>query len=169
MNKTALLSLLALSACLLATPVHAQVPGSNAGDGVRFGISFGGISTVSATVELYRGSRSAELSVGTWDFTELSVSVVGRQYIGGRNLRPVVGAGLWVVGRPARASETRSSWALILRAPVGLDWSVADQHALGLFANVNRGLWVRRGNAEDTAPLVGRIVPLPELYYRYAR
>lgn len=142
-----------------------QSPG--AGDGVRFGISLGGISTVSVNVELFRDSRSVDFSLGTWSFRDLSVSVVARQYFGAGSARPVIGAGLWAVS--AAPDEGRTGWALVLRAPVGVDWAMADRHALGVFLNVNRALWVRRSNADDDAPLNRRLVPLPEIYYRYTR
>ena len=154
---------------LAGAPVAGQVPGADAGRGTRFGLSFGGISTVSVTVEVFRDARSVEASIGTWSFRDLSLSVVGRQYFGAARARPVVGAGLWLVGQPARPGEPRSSWALVLRAPVGVDTGFADRHALGLFVNVDRGLWVRRGDPADDTPVQSRLVPLPELYYRVTR
>ena len=56
-----------------------------------------------------------------------------------------------------------------VRAPIGVDWSVADQHAAGLIMNVNRGLWVKRSDPGDDLPLNRRLVPLPEVYYRFTR
>lgn len=152
---------------LLGQPVSGTAQGSGAGDGVRVGISFGGVSTVGLTLEFYRDTRSLDLTLGTWSFRDVSVSAVVKQYFGGRAARPFVGAGLWVVA--AAPGDGRTGWALVLRAPVGVDWAVADSHALGAVINVNRGLWVRRTNPDDNVPMNKRLVPLPELYYRLGR
>jgi len=150
-------------------PCHVAAQGSNAGNGVRFGLSFGGTSTVALDVEFYRDGRSLDLALGTWSFRALSFSAVAKQYFGGRAARPVVGLGLWIVGARTASTGERTGVALVLRAPVGLDWEFADQHAVGPFINLNRGLWVRRSNPDDDAPMVKRLVPLPQLYYRYRR
>ena len=144
----------------------AQTPGPDAGDGVRFGVSLGGISTVGVSVEFFRDSRSIDVALGTWRFRDVSFSVVARQYFGAGAARPVVGAGLWTV---AAKSDERIGWSLVLRAPVGVDWEIDHPHAVGAFLNVNRALWVRRSDPQDDAPLNKRLVPLPELYYRYTR
>lgn len=152
----------------LAFGTHARAQSPGAGDGVRLGVSFGGISTIALNVELYRDSRSLDLALGTWSFRDVSVSAVVKQYFGAGSARPVVGGGLWMVG--SWAGDERPGYALVLRAPVGVDWDVADsRHALGAFLNVNRGLWVRRSNPDDELPMNRRLVPLPEVYYRYRR
>lgn len=156
--RAALLTLL-----LLATPVSGQSPG--AGDGIRFGVSFGGVSTFALNVELYRDSRALDLALGTWSFRDLSVSAVVKQYFGAGSARPVAGAGLWMV--TSWAGNERPGLAIVLRAPLGVDWAVEDsRHAVGAFLNVNRGLWVRRADPDDQLPMNRRLVPLPELYYR---
>jgi hypothetical protein len=156
--------LLALAA---ASPAGAQ--GSGAGDGIRLGISFGGISTVGLVVELFDDTHAVEVVLGTWSFRDLSVSAVYKEYFGGSRARPFVGAGLWVVAAwPAETGE-RAGLALVLRAPIGVDWSFADAHALGLALNVNRGLAVRRSDPLDDLPMNRRFVPLPEVYYRFTR
>ena len=149
----------------LALPLSAQ--GSDAGDGVRFGISFGGISTVGLGVELFRDTHAVDLALGTWSFRDVAVSAVLKEYIGGSALRPFVGIGLWSV--VASPPGERTGVALVLRAPVGLDWSFVDDHSVGAVLNLNRALWVRRTDPEDDLPLRGRIVPLPEVYYRLTR
>gem|GEM_PF-302825 len=151
----------------LAGPLSAQGP--DAGDGMRFGVSFGGISTVALSVEFFRDARSIDIGVGTWSFRDISVSTTVRQYFGASNARPVVGAGLWLAAAAPSAESERTGFALVLRAPIGLDWAVADRHATGLVLNVNRGLWVKRSDPEDDLPLNRRLVPLPELYYRFTR
>ena len=150
---------------LSAAPVTAQ--GSHAGDGLRVGISAGGISTVSLTLELFRDTHAVELGIGTWSFHDLSISTVYKEYFGGHRLRPFAGAGLWaVIAAPALEGE-RTGVALVLRAPVGLDWSFVDDHAVGAVLNLNRGLAVRRSDPQDDLPMNKRLVPLPEVYYRF--
>lgn len=151
---------------ILASHARAQSPG--AGDGVRIGVSFGGISTVALNVELFRDSRSLDLALGTWSFRDVSVSAVVKQYFGASSARPVLGGGLWMVG--SWAGDERPGFAVVLRAPVGVDWAVSDsRHAVGAFLNVNRGLWVRRSDPDDDLPMNRRLVPLPEVYYRFRR
>lgn len=163
MTRTAAALALILTFPALAA---AQTPGPDAGDGVRFGISLGGISTVGLTVELFRDSRSLDLTLGTWRFRDVSFSAVAKQYLGAGAARPVVGLGFWTV---AARTDERMGWSLVLRAPVGVDWEIDHPHAVGAFLNVNRGLWVRRSDPADDAPLNKRLVPLPELYYRVTR
>lgn len=154
-----------LLACVVASPLAAQ--GSSAGDGFRIGVSLGGISTVSVTAELFRDTHAVELGLGTWSFGDVSVSAVYKEYIGGRAFRPFAGLGLWsVVAAPALEGE-RTGFALVLRAPVGFDWAFVDDHAVGAALNLNRGLAVRRSDPQDDLPMNNRIVPLPEIYYRY--
>lgn len=156
-----------LLALASASPAGAQ--GSGAGDGVRLGISFGGISTVGLVVELFDDTHAVEVALGTWSFRDLSVSAVYKEYFGGSRARPFVGAGLWVVAAwPAETGE-RAGLALVLRAPIGVDWSFVDDHALGPALNVNRGLAVRRSDPLDDLPMNQRFVPLPEVYYRFTR
>jgi hypothetical protein len=57
--------------------------------------------------------------------------------------------------------------ALVLRAPLGLDWSFVDDHSVGAALNLNRGLLVQRSDPLDDQPMNRRLVPLPELYYRF--
>lgn len=151
--------------CLTAAPLSAQ--GSDAGDGLRVGISFGGISTVGVTLELFRDTHAVEVGIGTWSFRDVSVSAVYKEYIGGRALRPFVGLGLWTVAAAPIMEDERTGFALVLRAPVGVDWAFVDAHAAGAALNLNRGLAVRRSDPEDDLPLNRRIVPLPEIYYRF--
>jgi hypothetical protein len=163
MRSKVLLALLFMCAC--AGPLHAQ--GSDAGDGVRIGIAFGGISTVGLSVELFRDTHALDFGIGTWSFNDISVSAVYKEYIGGRALRPFVGAGLWAVAAAPSLEGERTGLALVLRAPVGLDWSFVDRHALGAALNLNRGLLVRRSDPQDDLPMNRRLVPLPEVYYRF--
>jgi len=158
-------TLAAVVVLLLAGRAEAQTLG--AGSGVRFGVSLGGISTVGLTVEFFRDHRSLDLTLGTWSFRDISLSVVGKQYFGGGSAHPFVGAGLWVVA--AAPPDERMGFAAVLRAPVGVDLRVQGRHALGGTLNVNRGLFVRRTDPTDDLPLNKRLVPLPEIYYRFTR
>jgi hypothetical protein len=78
-----------------------------------------------------------------------------------------VGGGLWAVVAWPADPEERTGLALVLRAPVGVDWSFVDDHAVGLALNVNRGIGVRRSDPLDDLPMNDRFVPLPEAYYRF--
>lgn len=136
-------------------------------DGIRIGLAVGGISTVGVVVEFFDGNYGIDLTVGTWSFRDISVSAVGKRYVGDHAARPFLGLGLWLAA--ANPPDGRQGFALVLRAPVGLDWSVTDDHAIGAAVNVSKVLWVRRTDPEDDLPLTGRIVPLPGAYYRWAK
>jgi hypothetical protein len=158
-------ALLLFALLLGVRPALAQ--GSGAGDGVRFGVTFGGISTVGFTAEYYDDHRSLDLTFGTWSFRDLSASVALKHYFGAGDLLPFVGGGVWIV--VARPPGERTGFAGILHAPVGIDWRATGQHHLGLSLNVNRALWVRRIDPDDDLPLNRRVVPLPGVYYRWTR
>ena len=163
-----LLGLLALSpGSTLRGALAAQGP--DAGDGVRIGLTFGGISTVGFVVEYFDDARSVEVTVGTWAFRDLSVSVVGKEYFGPGALRPYLGLGLWLVGAPPPRDGERLGMAAVLRAPIGVDWRASEGHYMGAALSVNRALWARRTDPEDDLPLNRRFVPLPGLYYRWSR
>lgn len=153
---------------LLVPAADTAAQGPDAGSLTRFGISVGGISTVGVLVEFVRDARSFEVALGTWSFRDLAVSGVAKQYFGAGAAQPFVGAGLWMVVAAPSGAE-RTGFALVLRAPIGVDWGVADDHALGLGLDVNFALGVRRSDPEDRLPLNRRLVPLPELYYRFTR
>jgi hypothetical protein len=155
----------ALGLALHALPLHAQSAG--AGNGLRMGLSIGGISTVGVVVELFRDTHAVDFALGTWSFHDVAVSAVYKEYFGATRLRPFVGAGLWAV--VAAPNGERTGVALALRAPLGVDWSFSDRHAVGAGLDVNRGLWVRRSDPDDDLPLNRRLVPLPEVYYRFTR
>jgi hypothetical protein len=163
MRHLALALLLASSAVVLdALPVAGQ---TRLAEATRIGITFGGISTVGVTFEIFDGRQSLDLTVGTWSFRDLSVAAVVRNYFGSGDLLPFVGGGLWfATGRP---SGERTGFALVLHAPVGIDWEAANRHSVGLALNLNRALWVRRSDPTDDQPSNGRVVPLPGLYYRW--
>jgi hypothetical protein len=162
MRVPALITL--ILSCFAVQTLQAQ--GSDAGDGWRVGLSFGGISTFGVTVERFSDTHAVEVGAGTWSFRDVSLSAVYKEYIGGRALRPFAGLGLWTtIASPIMPNE-RTGFALVLRAPVGLDWAFVDDHAVGAALNLNLGLAVRRSDPEDDLPMNRRIVPLPEIYYR---
>lgn len=159
------LVLAAALAALLPGPAAPQ--GTGSGSGVRVGLVFGGISTVGLTVEYVDGNRALELTAGTWSFRDLSLSAVVKEYFGAGDLLPFVGAGLWMVA--AYPEEGRTGMALVLQAPVGVDWQAAPGSYFGATLNVNRAIAVRRTDPDDDLPLNRRLVPLPGLYYRWKR
>src|SRR5690606_7549403 len=107
---------------------------------------------------------AVELGVGTWDFREVSVSAVYKEYFFGSRVRPFVGAGLWSVW--AFPPGERMGVALVARAPIGAEWTFVDDHSVGAVLDANRSLAVRRTDPGDVLPPNGRIVPLPGIYYR---
>ena len=128
-------------------------------------MSFGGISTFGVVVERFSDTHAVEVGVGTWAFRDVSVSAVYKEYFFGSRVRPFVGAGLWTVWAFPRGERT--GVALIARAPIGAEWTFVDDHSVGAVLNVNRALAVRRTDPDDDLPPNGRIVPLPEVYYRF--
>ena len=90
-------------------------------------------------LEYFDGNRGIELTVGTWAFRDVSLSLVAKRYVGAKAVRPFVGAGLWVVA--ANPSDGRLGIATVLRAPVGVDWNLMGAHSLGSSFNVNRAFW----------------------------
>jgi hypothetical protein len=73
--------------------------------------------------------------------------------------------GLWAVG----THTNRTGAALVLHAPIGVDWEGADQHHLGMAMNINRALLVRRSDPADQRGTNNRLIPLPGFYYRWRR
>jgi hypothetical protein len=140
-------------------------PASAQDDYARVGITVGGTSFVGVALEFFRGDRSIELTVGTWAARDLAISVVGRQFFGEAAARPVVGGGLWTV--LAWPPGERMSVAVVLRAPVGVDWWAGGNHYFGFDLNVNRALWVRRSEEAADLPVNRRLVPLPGFSYRW--
>jgi len=155
---------------------------SSAQDGLRIGLTLGGVSKVGVVLERFlNGNQSLELTVGTWSFKEISTSLVIKRYFLSNDLdsgwyenpiHPFIGAGLWVVG--AKPPAERLGLALIAIVPIGIDWSFpsdADMQdlilSLGMSVKLSRALLVRRSNPEDQLPLNGRLVPLPGAYYRF--
>jgi len=139
--------------CVTSTPAVAWAQGSDAGQGWRVGVTLGGISTFGLTFEAFWDSRSVDITVGTFGFRDVGVSVVGKQYIGGQNARPFVGVGLW--GIVAAPPDEQTGLALVARVPIGVDWNFVDDHAIGAVVGINRAL------ANE------RLVPLPGVYYRW--
>jgi len=158
------LPLLTLLALVPAASAAAQARGDG---GLRVGVQLGGTSFVALAVEYQEGGRSLDLTVGTWSFRDLSVSLVARQYLGVSAMQPVVGGGLWTVLSWPGEGE-RSGASLVARFPIGFDWHAGGGHAIGFDLNVNRALWVRRAGEEDPTPPNDRLVPLPGVSYRWA-
>lgn len=150
---------------LLAPPLTAQSTPEDTE--IRIGLTTGGIGSIGASVEFLWGSRSVDVNLATFTFSEVSVAVAAKQYFGGGDLRPFVGVGLWgIVGSTGEEGE-HTGKALILRAPVGGDWHFTRKHHLGGSLAVNEGLWIDRADPEDDTPVSRRPVLLPGFYYRF--
>jgi hypothetical protein len=158
----ALSALAAITMVALPSPSQAQ----NRDPQFRVGISAGGIGLWGVLFEYRWGNTGLDVNVATFAFKDISVSVAAKRYFGGGDLRPFVGLGLWgVSGRPE--DDPRNGLALLAIAPIGADWSVLDDHAVGASLNINEGLWVRRSDPLDPTPISHRPIPLPGFYYRY--
>ena len=147
---------------LFAAPVQARAQEE---DGYRFGLSVGGTGTIALVVERLWGREGIELSVGTWSFRNVSVSALGKAYLGPSALRPAVGAGLWTVVGVSAPEGQRNGVAVIARFPIGFDWRLAPGHFLDLDVSVNRALWIRRADYSDMPPSP-RLIPVPGVSYR---
>lgn len=132
----------------------------------RYGLTLGGTGLVSLVFEYESNNRAVEFALGTFSGRDLSLAVTGKQYLGGGGLRAFAGVGLWSVA--AFPADRRTGFALIARAPIGLDWHALERHAAGLELNLNRALAMRRPDPLDERPPRTRIVPLPAFHYRFA-
>jgi hypothetical protein len=158
--------ILALGLCL-PDRVEANTSTGPGPEEFRIGISVGGISLVGFIMEYRWGDRGLDLTVGTWTFRDLSISVAGKQYLGPGDLRPFAGIGLWAVVSPGQGFERRNGAALVLRAPVGVEWNLSADHHLGAALNLNRALWIQRRDPADDTPASDRLIPLPGFYYKW--
>src|SRR5690606_1003039 len=80
-----------------ATPLRAQAPAPDAGEGWRIGLTLGGIATGGLTVEYFRDAWSLDVTFGTFSFRDLGVSPVLKRYLGSRAARAYVGLGFWTI------------------------------------------------------------------------
>ena len=122
-----------LLAGVAPTPAAAQPA-----DGFRFGVTFGGISTFGLVAEAMDRHGSTEIHLGTIALRDLSLSVVRKHYLGAASARPTVGFGIWTLVGFSRAEGERTGVAVLLRAPIGVEWRMADRHALTLDIAINR-------------------------------
>ena len=149
---------------LLVSPLAAQAPADDMQ--LRIGVTAAGIGSIGASVEFLWGSRSIDMNLATFSFSEVSLAVTGKQYFGRGDMRPFVGVGLWgIVGSTGEDGE-QTGKVLLLRLPVGGDWNFTGIHHLGGSLAVNEGLWIDRADPEDDTPVNRRPVPLPGFYYR---
>ena len=159
------LSLSSPLAGLLALPLTAQSAAKDMK--IRIGVTAAGIGSMGASVEFLWGSRSVDVNLATFTFSEVSLAVTAKQYFGGGDLRPFVGVGLWGIAGSTGEEGEQTGKALILRVPVGGDWNFIGRHRLGGSLAVNEGLWIDRADPEDDRPVSRRPVPLPGFYYRF--
>jgi len=162
-GRLLLLLSLCLSLSLQAEPLLGQESGR-----WRLGVTLGGSALVGLSLEYRDGRAAAELGVGTWSLRDLSVTAVGKYYAGGGGFQPFSGLGFWgVTAFPAEPGE-RGGFALLLRAPLGVEYTPSRRHSTGLDVSLNRALVVRRSDPDDLTPPSRRIVPIPGLYYKFA-
>ena len=133
---------------------------------VRIGVTAGGIGSIGASVEFLWGSRSIDVNLATFEFRDASLAVTAKQYFGGGDLRPFVGAGFWGIAGSTGEEGEQVGKALLFRVPIGADWNLTRRHHLGGGVAVNEGLWIDRADPEDDTPISRRPVPLPGFYYR---
>jgi len=145
------------------------LPDRSGPEELRIGVSFGGISFMGFLVEYRWGRRSVEMNIGTWSFRDLSISIVGKQYFGPGDFRPFSGIGLWTVIAPTHGPGEQTAAALLIRAPVGVEFNVDADHHLGGHISLNRALWIRRRDPRDELPPSDRLVPLPGFFYLWKR
>ncbi len=160
--------LVALSSCLtglIVSPLAAQATDDDIR--LRVGVTAGGIGSIGASVEFLWGSRSVDLNLATFSFSEVSLAVTGKQYFGGGDSRPFVGVGLWGIAGSTGQDGDQTGKALILRIPVGGDWNFTGRHHLGGSLAVNEGLWIDRADPEDDTPVSRQPVPVPGFFYRF--
>lgn len=130
----------------------------------RFGVSLGGAGMVALVAEYRWAHRGLELQAGTWSLRDLSLSLTAKQYIGSYAVEPYAGVGLWGI---VAGAEAGTGFGLIARFPIGLDWRVASNHAVGAALYLNRALAVKRPDPRDHRPPRGALIPLPEISYRW--
>ena len=161
------LLLLGLLFCPTLQAAAQEVPAGPARNDERFRIGFtlGGTAFVGLVGEYQWGDWSAEVLLGTLSFRDVSIAISGKRYFAEGRLRPAVGLGLWNL---SIWSEEGNGSALLLRAPLAVDWAISGGHSMGVEIGLNRALWIRRLDPEDDASPRSNIVPLPGLYYRYS-
>ena len=144
-------------------PASAQGP-----EEYRVGITLGGTGLVGLSFEMLWGEAALDLSAATWAFRDVSLSAVGKYYLGNGDLRGYGGMGIWMVASFPRSEDERTGLAWVLRAPVGGEGRIDRDHAVGVEINLDRALAIRRPDPTDDTPPNARIVPLPGVYYRFA-
>ena len=149
---------------LLASPLAAQTPADDMQ--LSIGVTAAGIGSIGASAEFLWGSRSIDVNLATFSFSEVSLAVTGKQYFGRGDMRPFVGVGLWGIAGSTGQDGEETGKVLLLRLPVGGDWNFTGNHHFGGSLAVNEGLWIDRADPEDDTPVNRRPVPLPGLYYR---
>ncbi len=150
-----------------AVPTTPEAPATGDDPPVyRYGLTLGGTSFVSLVFEYESNNRALEFALGTFSGRDVSLAVTGKQYVGGGSVRALAGVGFW--GVAAFPAGQRGGFALIARAPIGVDWHALESHAAGVELAFNRALAMRRPDPLDERPPRTRIVPLPAFYYRYA-
>jgi hypothetical protein len=160
---------LLLACALFGSQAVVPHPASGQGpDEYRIGITLGGTGLVGLSFEMLWGQAALDISTATWAFRDVSLSAVGKYYLGNGDLRGYGGLGIWMVTSFPTSDEERTGLAWVLRAPVGGEGRIDQDHAVGVEVNFDRALAIRRPDPTDDSPPNARIVPLPGVYYRFA-
>ncbi len=129
----------------------------------RLGISLGGTHAVGLDFEYHSGNNSIGLSIGTWLFHDICLSLSAKRYLRSSGTTPYVGMGLWSA---LSFSDKGTGNLMALCFPVGIDWRMVEKHSLGLEIDSSY-LFAQWGAAEvDEPPLRRRFVFIPNLYYK---
>lgn len=155
---------------MVVAAIPASRPLAAQEDGVRMGVTVGGSGLIGVTLEVLGRHRSLELTVGTFSFGDIGVSLAAKEHFGASALRPSLGAGLWLMMAPAHPEDPaaeRSGLILLARVPLGFDWHMTDHQYLTFDINTTRALWIRRPDPTDDRPTSETLVPIPALGYRW--
>lgn len=129
----------------------------------RLGISLGGIHAVGLDFEYHSKNNSIGLSIGTWLFHDICLSLSARRYLRSSGSTPCVGLGLWSA---LSFSDKGTGNLMALCFPAGIEWRMFEKHSLGLEIDSSY-LFAQWGAAEvDEPPLRRRFVFIPNLYYK---
>lgn len=133
-------------------------------DFLRLGFTYGSLARFGLSVEYLWNQTGAEVIIGTRQFSDFEVSVMGKQYLGEGPVKGYVGLGLSNV---TEWSQGGVASGVLIRAPIGVEFRTFDANWLGLDISAHRALAVKRADPEDHRPPRTFIVPLPGAYWKY--
>lgn len=158
------LAIVVSAAILLAAPSRAAAqPGDP--DLVRVGVSIGGTHLVAVDVELHYDRNSVNLSLGTWLFEDLTVTLTARRYLRESTPSPYIGAGFWAVGELSAGVP----FATFFHAPAGIDWRVVGPQHIGAAGDLSLRLGSGALGEAETPVVERRLLFLPSVYLKWGR